>query len=103
MRHPPAPLAGYQVIELEVTAGSAADGAPLGHIAWPQGGVPVSVLRNRLYRDASPGLTVRPGDRISLLVPASGAGRHTEGGLAAVGHAQPGHERAGLTDPRPGP
>ncbi len=68
---PPAPLAGYEVVELEVTAGSAADGARLGHIAWPPGAVPVSVLRNRLYRDASSGLTVHPGDRISLLVPAA--------------------------------
>ena len=69
---PPTPLAGYQVVELKVTAGSAADGARLGRIAWPEGGVPVSVLRNRLYRDARPGLTVRSGDRISLLVPAAG-------------------------------
>ena len=68
---PPAPLAGYEVAELEVTAGLAADGARLDHIAWPEGGVPVSVRRNRLYRDASPGLTMRPGDRISLLVPAA--------------------------------
>jgi hypothetical protein len=78
--HPPAPLAGYQVVELEVTAGSAADGARLDHIAWPQGSVPVSVLRSRRYRDASPGFTARPGDRISVLVPAAGATELAEPG-----------------------
>jgi chloride channel protein, CIC family len=96
---PPAPLAGYQVVELEVTQGSAADGARLDSIGWPDGGVPVSVLRNRLYRDATPGLTIRPGDRISLLVPTPGAGTHADGELAAAG--KPGHDRAGA-DPRPG-
>ena len=80
--HPPAPLAGYQVVELEVTAGSAADGAQLDHIAWPEDGVPVAVLRRRRYRDATPGLTMRPGDRISLLVPAAGTSGPAEPGPA---------------------
>jgi CIC family chloride channel protein len=93
----PTPLAGYQVIELKVTAGSAADGAPLGQIAWPQGSVPVTVLRNRRHRDARPGLTVRPGDRISLLVPAAATTRSPEPGPDGRGTAgapeQPGPAR----------
>jgi CIC family chloride channel protein len=101
--HPPAPLAGYQVVELEVTAGSAADGARLDHIAWPEGGVPVSVLRNRLYRDASPGLTMRPGDRISLLVPAAGPSGPGPDGRGAAGQPEqpgPAQKRTGA-DSRP--
>ncbi|MDQ2812774.1 MAG: chloride channel protein [Actinomycetota bacterium] len=71
LRRPPAPLSGYQVIELAVRGASPADGARLGAVAWPEGTVPVSVLRDRSHTDADPSITLRPGDRISLLVPAA--------------------------------
>jgi hypothetical protein len=42
---PPAPLNGYQVIELTVTDASPAAGAQLGSVAWPPASMPVAVLR----------------------------------------------------------
>jgi chloride channel protein, CIC family len=66
----PEPLRGYQVVEVTVGPGSPAAGQPLGETAWPQGWVPVSVLDDRTLRDPDPVLTVAPGDRINLLVPA---------------------------------
>jgi len=68
-QHPPTPLADYQVIELSIGDHSPAAGAKLGAINWPPGTLPVSVLCNRTYNDADPHLTLRPGDRISLLAP----------------------------------
>jgi CIC family chloride channel protein len=70
-RRPPAPLPGYQVIELTVSAVSPAVGARLGAIRWPPGTIPVSVLRDHTHRGPDPAVTLRPDDRISLLVPAA--------------------------------
>jgi hypothetical protein len=64
-------LPGYQVIELTVSAASPAVGARLGAIRWPPGTVPVSVLRDHTHRGPDPAVTLRPDDRISLLVPAA--------------------------------
>ncbi|HEX4063100.1 MAG TPA: chloride channel protein [Streptosporangiaceae bacterium] len=69
LRRPPTPLENYRVIELSVGDGSPAAGTELGAVNWPPGTMPVSVLRNRTYNDADPGLTLRLGDRISLLAP----------------------------------
>jgi CIC family chloride channel protein len=66
-REAPAPLGGYQVLEITIAAGSPAAGQALGDIAWPPGYVPVSVLDNRTLRDPDPGITLAPGDRVSLL------------------------------------
>jgi CIC family chloride channel protein len=68
---PPTPLAGYQVLEITIPAGSAAAGQALGDTAWPPGSVPVSVLDNHTLRDPEPGITLVPGDRVNLLAPAS--------------------------------
>jgi chloride channel protein, CIC family len=67
LRDPPAPLSGYRLLELTVTGSSPAAGARLGAIGWPPGTVPVSVLRDRAQRAADPSLSLRPGDRITLL------------------------------------
>jgi chloride channel protein, CIC family len=65
----PAPLGGYQVLEITIAAGSPAAGQALGDIAWPPGWTPVAVLDDRTLRDPDPGMTLVPGDRVSLLAP----------------------------------
>ena len=67
---PPAPLPGYELIEVTVSGGSPTAGARLDTVAWPPGSIAVSVQRGHSYREARPSLTLHPGDRISLLVPA---------------------------------
>jgi chloride channel protein, CIC family len=85
---PPTPLPGYQVLEVTVGADSPGAGRALGAITWPPGYLPVSVLRRRRLDEPDPGLTLSPGDRISLLVPGP-----------ADPQARPPH---GARDPRPG-
>jgi CIC family chloride channel protein len=65
----PTPLRGYQVIEVTITASSPAAGQALGHVSWPDGSIPVSVLRHRDLADPDPSLTLAAGDRVSLLAP----------------------------------
>jgi len=74
---PPAPLNGYQVIELTVTDASPAAGARLGAVAWPAGSMPVAVLRGHAHQSPDPAITLRPGDRISLLAPAPAPAHRT--------------------------
>jgi chloride channel protein, CIC family len=68
MRKPPTPLAGYHVAEITVEPRSAAAGTALGSLTWPPGSLPVSVRRHNRPRSPDPGLTLRPGDRIVLLI-----------------------------------
>jgi chloride channel protein, CIC family len=70
LREPPAPVHGYQLAEITLDLTSPAAGRPIADVAWPAGSVPVTVLREGRLRPASPGTALRPGDRISLLVPA---------------------------------
>jgi len=70
LRHPPAPLRGYQVIEITVAGDSTAAGRKLGDLTWPPAGTLVSVLRGRRLRPPDNEITLAPGDRVSLLVPA---------------------------------
>jgi CIC family chloride channel protein len=72
LEHPPAPLVGYRVIEIAVTAGSPAAGQKMGLVSWPPDSTPVSVLRGRRLRPPNPDITLNPGDQVSLLVPAPG-------------------------------
>ena len=67
--HPRTPLAGYQVAEITVTAGSPAAGRKLHEVAWPQAGIPVSLLRGRRLDPPDPGITLAEGDRVGLLIP----------------------------------
>ena len=69
LQHPPTPLAGYQVAEITVTAGSPAAGRKLQEVAWPQAGIPVSMLRGRRLGPPDPGITLAEGDRVGLLIP----------------------------------
>jgi hypothetical protein len=57
------------VIEVTITASSPAAGQALGRVGWPDGSIPVSVLRRRSLIDPDPGLTLAAGDRVSLLAP----------------------------------
>jgi chloride channel protein, CIC family len=66
---PPTPLPGYRVLEVSIDADSPAAGKALGAIAWPEGFIPVSVLRHRNLDEPDPDLTLAPGDRVSLLAP----------------------------------
>jgi len=70
LRHPPAPLPGYQLIEITIPSTSPAAGRALADVAWPPGSTPVSVLHGRRLHAPDPGLTLATGDRVSLLVPA---------------------------------
>ena len=92
LEHPPAPLPGYQVIEITVSGDSAATGRKLGDLRWPSAGIPVSVLRDRPPPPAGRQITVlAPGDRVSLLIPAPQNSRppHTDGREADSGSSSP--------------
>jgi TrkA-C domain len=71
-RHRPTPLPGYQFTEIAVTAGSPAAGHTLGDLTWPRASTPVSVLRGHQLHPPHRGLTLVPGDRISLLTATPG-------------------------------
>ena len=64
---PPAPLPGYEILEITISAGSPAAGQTLGDTTWPPGWIPVTVLDNHTLRDPDPGITLAPGDRVNLL------------------------------------
>jgi CIC family chloride channel protein len=100
LRHPPAPLAGYQVAEIAVTGDSPAAGRKLSEIAWPQDGTPVSVLRDRRLGPPDPDITLTEGDRVSLLIPVPSGSevRHQEGGSKSRPASGPG--RGGPWSPR---
>ena len=66
-RQVPAPLGGYQVLEITIAAGSPTAGQALGDTTWPPGWTPVTVLDDHTLRDPDPGITLVPGDRVSLL------------------------------------
>jgi chloride channel protein, CIC family len=70
LAHPPVPLPGYQVIEITVTGDSAAAGRKLGDLRWPPSATVISVLSGRRLRPPDSEVTLSPGDRVSLLIPA---------------------------------
>ena len=67
---PPAPLYGYEVLEVTVAEDSPACGEALGAITWPASCIPVAVLRQRSLREPDPDFTLADGDCVSLLAPA---------------------------------
>jgi len=69
--HPSVPLPGYYVAEITITGNSPAAGRKLGDVSWPAGTTPVSVLRDGSLRQPHPDITLAPGDRVSLLIPAA--------------------------------
>ena len=97
----PTPLRGYQVIEVTIAAGSPAAGRALGRVSWPDGSIPVSVLRDRSLADPDPDLTLAAGDRISLLAPI--AAHPESSAVRAEATSQPGGTRPpGDPEPRAG-
>jgi CIC family chloride channel protein len=76
LQHQPTALAGYQVAEITVTAGSPAAGRKLQEVAWPQAGIPVSLLRGRRLGPPDPGITLAEGDRVGLLIPTPPGPQH---------------------------
>jgi chloride channel protein, CIC family len=80
-QQPPTPLPSYRVVGVSLDALSPATGKPLGSVDWPAGSKPVSVLRHRSLQDPDPGLTLKAGDRVCLLIPSgtpSPQGAHDE-------------------------
>ncbi len=95
---PPAPLPGYQILEITISACSPAASQTLGDTTWPPGWIPVTVLDNHTLRDPDPGITLAPGDRVNLLA------REPHAPQPAHPHAQPASQPAGHPpDPRPAP
>jgi chloride channel protein, CIC family len=64
---PPTPLDGYQVLEVTVPAHSPSAGQRLGYLSWLSGSTPVAVLHHRAVRHPDPGITLEPGDPITVL------------------------------------
>jgi CIC family chloride channel protein len=71
LEHPPVPLPGYYVAEITITGNSPAAGRKLGDVSWPPASIPVLVLRGGSLRQPHPDTILRPGDRVSLLIPAA--------------------------------
>ena len=95
---PPDPLPGYQILEITISAGSPAAGQALGGTTWPPGWIPVTVLDNHTLRDADPGITLAPGDRVTLLA------REPHTPQPAHPHGQPAsHPDGHPPDARPDP
>jgi chloride channel protein, CIC family len=69
--HPSVPLPGYYVAEIIITETSPAAGRKLGDASWPPASIPVAVLRGGSLRQPHPDITLAPGDRVSLLIPAA--------------------------------
>ena len=69
LRHPSAPLSGYQVIEVTIPGDSPEAGRKLGDLPWPPAATLVSVLRGRRLRPPESEITLSAGDRVSLPVP----------------------------------
>jgi CIC family chloride channel protein len=105
LREAPAPLRGYQILEITIPAGSPAAGQTLGGTSWPPGWVPVSVLDNHTLRDPDPGITLAPGDRINLLArePRSPEPSHPRGETATQPHGRPPDARPAPEGPAPAP
>jgi CIC family chloride channel protein len=101
LRHPPVPLAGYQVTELTITAGSPAAGRNLHEVTWPQAGIPVSVLRGRRLGPPDPGITLAEGDRVGLLIPAPSGPERPEHPEHPERPEHPDSVRGGKDLPRP--
>jgi CIC family chloride channel protein len=80
---PPAPLPGYEVIEIAIGGDSPAAGRDLHDVTWPPGSTPVSVRHGRRLRPVGPGVTLAPGDQVSLLTPAPARPPHQHAGTAS--------------------
>jgi chloride channel protein, CIC family len=95
---PPTPLPGYELIEITIGRDSPAAGQDLHDVTWPPGSTPVSVRHGRRLHAAGPGVTLAPGDRVSLLAPAPSRPPHqhatTAGSRTTRLAARPDHVQA---------
>ncbi len=78
--HPSVPLPGYYIAEITITEHSPAAGRELGDIGWPPASIPVLVLQDGSLRQPRPGIRLRPGDRVSLLIPTASPDTATSAG-----------------------
>lgn len=75
-----APLHGYEIVEISVTAGSPAAGRRISEVPWPDGAVMVAVTHAGEMTPALPTMTIRAGERVVLVAPV-----HTNGQPAQSG------------------
>jgi CIC family chloride channel protein len=99
LQHPPAPLPGYQVIEITVSGDSTAAGRKLGDLPWPPAGTLVSVLRDRRLRPPDNEITLVAGDRVSLLIPAPQNSRPPHADDGSSDRTASGEESSGSSSP----
>jgi hypothetical protein len=102
---PPAPLPGYQILEITISAGSPSAGQALGDTTWPPGWIPVTILDNHTLRDPDPAITLAPGDRVNLLArePRSPEPSHPRGETASQPHGHPPDAPPAREGPAPAP
>jgi CIC family chloride channel protein len=68
-QRPTRPLAGYELLELRVLAGSPALGKRIADVRWPAGTAVVAITHGREIRAARPNLALGAGERVLVLVP----------------------------------
>jgi chloride channel protein, CIC family len=66
---PTNPLSGYEVLELQIPAGSPAGGHRVSEIDWPASSTAVAVTQGREILAARPDLLLHPGERVMVLAP----------------------------------
>ncbi|HEY1566291.1 MAG TPA: chloride channel protein, partial [Solirubrobacteraceae bacterium] len=64
-----APLHGYEIVDISITAGSLAAGRRISEVPWPDGAVVVAVTDAGEMTPALATMTIRAGERIVLLAP----------------------------------
>ncbi len=85
-RRSSAPLDGYDIVDLSITAQSPAAGRRVSDVPWPQGSIIVAVsVRGELVA-ALPETTIRTGDRVLLLAPVPANGHADGPPLPATAH-----------------
>ena len=85
-RRSSAPLDGYDVVDLSITAQSPAVGRRVSDVPWPQGSIIVAVTVRGELVAALPETTIRTGDRVLLLAPVPAYGHADGPPLPATAH-----------------
>ena len=68
-----APLGGYEIVDLSISAESPAAGRRVGDVVWPGGAVVVAVSESGEIAPALPTMMIRAGERVILLAPVQAA------------------------------
>ena len=85
-RRSSAPLDGYDIVDLSITAQSPAAGRRVSDAPWPQGSIIVAVTVRGELVAALPETTIRTGDRVLLLAPVPANGHADGPPLPATAH-----------------